>query len=430
MDDERVEAMDALNRECRLVSVDEEKLRSLLDREQPELHASMQEKQPHIFAAMPVFIPRQHLDAIEQVVSSIEKVVAVPGFERAVLEGAPSICSVDKGPGGVFFGYDFHLGRHGLQLIEINTNAGGALLNAALASAQQTCCETAADLVTAPHAPAALHDEIFRMFQSEWQSQRGAAPLRCVAIVDENPSEQYLFPEFLIVKEMFQRMSVESLILAPDALELEAGTLRAEGRVVDLVYDRTCDFYLERHEVLRQAFESGAAVVTPHPRAYRLYADKRNLILLSDPERLASLGVAADLVKVLAATVPRTERVTMEHADDLWSRRKQLFFKPATGYGSKAAYRGAKLTRKTWASILETPYVAQALVPPSERLIRVGDAAVPLKLDVRAYAYRGRVQLFAARLYRGQTTNFRTPGGGFAPVYTERTTPIEGSSAQ
>ena len=28
-----------------------------------------------------------------------------------------------------------------------------------------------------------------------------------------------------------------------------------------------------------------------------------------------------------------------------------------------------------------------------------------------------RVQLMAARLYQGQTTNFRTEGGGFAPIY-------------
>jgi hypothetical protein len=27
------------------------------------------------------------------------------------------------------------------------------------------------------------------------------------------------------------------------------------------------------------------------------------------------------------------------------------------------------------------------------------------------------VQLIAARLWRGQTTNFRSPGGGFAPVF-------------
>jgi hypothetical protein len=39
-----------------------------------------------------------------------------------------------------------------------------------------------------------------------------------------------------------------------------------------------------------------------------------------------------------------------------------------------------------------------------------------MKVDVRNYTYAGQVLLSAARLYQGQTTNFRTPGGGFAPV--------------
>ena len=39
-----------------------------------------------------------------------------------------------------------------------------------------------------------------------------------------------------------------------------------------------------------------------------------------------------------------------------------------------------------------------------------------LKVNVRLYTYRGALLLAAARLYRGQTTNFRTPGGGFSPV--------------
>lgn len=39
------------------------------------------------------------------------------------------------------------------------------------------------------------------------------------------------------------------------------------------------------------------------------------------------------------------------------------------------------------------------------------------KTDVRLYVYNGLVLLTAARLYQGQTTNFRTPGGGFAPVF-------------
>lgn len=41
-----------------------------------------------------------------------------------------------------------------------------------------------------------------------------------------------------------------------------------------------------------------------------------------------------------------------------------------------------------------------------------------LKFDLRSYGYDGPVQWTAARVYQGQTTNFRTPGGGFAPVYS------------
>ena len=55
-------------------------------------------------------------------------------------------------------------------------------------------------------------------------------------------------------------------------------------------------------------------------------------------------------------------------------------------------------------------------MPPSERLIEVDGVPTDLKFDIRAYAYAGQVQLLAARMYSGQTTNFRTPGGGFAPV--------------
>jgi hypothetical protein len=62
------------------------------------------------------------------------------------------------------------------------------------------------------------------------------------------------------------------------------------------------------------------------------------------------------------------------------------------------------------------PYVAQSIVPPSQR--HTAHDAPALKVDVRCYAYLGHVVLIAARLYQGQTTNFRTPGGGFAPVLT------------
>jgi hypothetical protein len=109
--------------------------------------------------------------------------------------------------------------------------------------------------------------------------------------------------------------------------------------------------------------------------------------------------------------------VTPEQSDALWGERRKLFFKPAAGYGSKAAYRGDKLTRRVWQEVVRGEYVAQTLAAPSKRHVEVDSAETELKLDVRAYVHDAAIQLVAARLYEGQSTNFRTPGGGFAPVF-------------
>lgn len=62
---------------------------------------------------------------------------------------------------------------------------------------------------------------------------------------------------------------------------------------------------------------------------------------------------------------------------------------------------------------------APVFLPKSdaERTILLNDERVQRKLDVRLYTYAGEVLLGVARLYQGQITNFRTPGGGFAPVF-------------
>jgi hypothetical protein len=101
----------------------------------------------------------------------------------------------------------------------------------------------------------------------------------------------------------------------------------------------------------------------------------------------------------------------------LWRERRRWFFKPRSGFGSRGAYRGDKLTRRAFAEVIEGDYVAQLVAPPSRRSMAAETGAEPLKVDIRNYVYRGRLLLRAARLYQGQTTNFRTPGGGFAPVF-------------
>jgi hypothetical protein len=77
-----------------------------------------------------------------------------------------------------------------------------------------------------------------------------------------------------------------------------------------------------------------------------------------------------------------------------------------------------KVTKEAWAEITRGGYVAQELALPGERMIRVDDGSPQArKTDGRLYVYDGEVLLTAVRLYQGQTTNFRTPGGGFAPVF-------------
>jgi uncharacterized circularly permuted ATP-grasp superfamily protein len=168
---------------------------------------------------------------------------------------------------------------------------------------------------------------------------------------------------------------------------------------------------------LRAVFEADGVVVTPHPRAHALYADKRNLILLSDEAILIDMGVPESTRQTLLAGIPRTVMIKADAAEQFWAERKRWFFKTATGFGSRAAYRGDKLTKRVFEEILGGCYIAQEIAPPSEHAVLVDDEMQLMKADIRAFVYQGSVQLFAARLYQGQTTNFRTPGGGFAPVF-------------
>lgn len=411
----------ALNQACHCITFDAERMRALLETsaDTAGVYHSILANQPHLFSASPVFLARADLARMQAVIAAIETVVGSAGFREWAFALAPPIARRAHGPRGVFLGYDFHLGPDGAQLIEINTNAGGGLLNAALGRAQRACCEEV-EAAVAGVPGGDVEGAFVAMFRAEWALQRGAAPLRRIAIVDDDPPAQYLYPEFLLFQQLFRAAGLEAVIVDPRGLRHAEGVLTADGAPVDLVYNRLTDFMLagDACAPLRAAYEAGDVVVTPNPHHYALYADKRHLTVLSDGRRLREWGVDEATIATLLAGVPATRLVDRADADALWAARRGYFFKPVDGFGSRAAYRGDKLTRGTWQQILARPYVAQRLVPPSERTILVDGCELPLKLDLRAYVYDGAVQLVAARLYQGQTTNFRTAGGGFAPVFT------------
>lgn len=374
---------------------------------------------PHLMSAQPMFLTADHAIQMQRVVRAVESVAAIPDYHGHVMQHAPDIARFKPGPIGVFMGYDFHLGPDGPRLIEVNTNAGGALINAYLLHAQHVCCgemSVAASLRTDLDTRLAGFVETFL---AEWRRQGREGTPASIAIVDETPQSQYLYPELVLFQRLFARHGIEAAIAAPDELDHHDRALWIGARRVDLVYNRLTDFSFSQPSSapLRSAYLARDVVVTPNPWAHAHFADKRNLVALSDPDLLVSWGVPAEIIGTLEAGIPKTTLLTQESAEAHWARRDRLFFKPAAGFGSRAAYRGDKITRRVWGEIVGAGYVAQAIVPPSSRAVAIDGKVENLKADLRCYSYAGDVLLHAARLYQGQTTNFRTRGGGFSPVF-------------
>lgn len=415
-------AEERMNAACFCLSLDQRALRIALTDQlgSPELVALVEERCPFLFSAMPVFVSDGHRQKMEEAVRALESVIAMPAYRERIFARSPAIVQHgDGGAQGVFFGYDFHLGPDTIGLIEINTNAGGAMLNAVMARAHRTCCIDSAQLADAAASGPEFEKAIVDMFRTEWSCSRPGKQLRSIAIVDVAPQEQYLYAEFLLFQRLFERHGVRAVIADPSALIYRDGVLWHDGEAVDLVYNRLTDFMLDNagNSQLRQAYIDNAVVLTPNPRVHALYADKRNLAILSSREELELLGVPAQIQGILVGAVLPTEVVDPANSSRLWEQRRSLFFKPTSGYGGRAAYRGDKVTKRVWQDIMDNDYVAQQLMIPAGRATGTVEVPGMLKFDLRLYTYAGSIQWTTARVYQGQTTNFRTPGGGFAPVY-------------
>ncbi len=361
-------------------------------------------------AAVDVVLGDADREAMDRVVKAVHALVMSPFYREHVLRVAPPLAQCPTQPDfGLFSGYDFHLTPQGPRLIEINTNAGGAFYGALMDDARYRAGFPGA------HALHYWSDLFVRQVRNEW-ARAGRGQLCRVAIIDDEPDNQFLRLEFHLAAQELMAHGIDAIIADPRELTFQGGELLFRGERIDLVYNRLTSFALERPEdtPLQQALRAGAAWITPGPRAHALLASKRNLSLMGDPAFLAAAGLDEATCAILAEAIPATTVLAPGNIADLWVRRDQLYFKPTSGFGSRGVYAGAKLTRKTWEAIVESnDYVAQALVPPSR-------IAVPghgeMRCDIRTFVYEGRAFMRLARLYRGQTTNFRTVGGGFASV--------------
>ena len=250
-------AAEALNRDCYCRTLDAAALRGILDAD-PQLAglmASLQESRPNLFSTTAVFISPAIRAQLQAVVAAIERVIALRAWQALALARSPAIARHAFGPAGVFMSYDFHLGPQGPGLIEINSNAGGALLNAALAQAQLLCCEPLELALAASKDSRALDQAFVDMFLHEWRLQRGAGAPGLLLVVDDQPDTQYLAPEFVLFERLFERHGIESAVVDAAQLEWRDGTLWQQGQRVDMVYNRLTDFSLAapEHAALREA---------------------------------------------------------------------------------------------------------------------------------------------------------------------------------
>lgn len=362
----------------------------------------------HLLSPFVVRLPAKTLKEIEAAVRAFEDLrghlkESAPHREELRARGL-----IDPGNHSIMMSYDFHLdGNGGLKLIEVNTNASFLILGTEMYKARGLANPARYD-----------REGLKRDIQEELRDQAarfGKAPCLdpLVAITDEKPDEQRLFIEFLIglewVKSFGWRGGIRDL---PRALE---------GERPDFVYNRSTDFYFEHvaSRALREAFLSGETCVSPNPHEYLLMADKQRLIEWARPGFLGNLGLSAENLKALTAVLPESLDLQAASAEELWARRKHLFFKPKREFGSKKAFRGASISRKLFDEMMHDDPIAQEYVPAPEMIFETPEGPQKFKFDLRCHAYKDRLEGIVARVYQGQVTNLKTPHGGFAPVVFE-----------
>ena len=356
-----------------------------------------------------VDIARHDLKRMHTLARTLFRLSRRDSYRQRIYPEVPEIARFDPGHAALMMGYDFHLGPDGPRLIEVNTNAGGAFV------AWQSQMR---DLQGGDGIPLSerFQQRLLFSFKREWRDfSRSQRALECLVILDEDPPNQPLYAEMVSCRDWLVSYGVDARIADPGELQTEADGVYHQGRKVDLIYNRHCDFYLEEEALaaLRNAYLAGSVCLSPNPFAYGLLADKRRMIIWSDEAVLQQLGLSAAKSQLLVEMVPLSRLMCDMAAVQLWDERKELIFKPVNKFGGRGVLMGKSISRKRFAELEPDSTLVQHIVPPSQVTGQEGES---FKVDLRLFVYRDHLLGVGARLYQGQLTNLRTPGGGFAPV--------------
>lgn len=341
----------------------------------------------------------RHLKQAQEFVHTCYSIRENKKYIQALTSEIESRGLIDPGNKAIVMSYDFHLADDDcLKLIEINTNASFLAMGDLMYQAHN---------LKQPISDFSI-EELKTNIQNELILFGNSNTKPRISIIDENPPEQRLYIEFLVYREIFKNWGFETSI--EDIHEVSSN--------LDFIYNRYTDFYLDepRSSELKKRYLTKDACFSPNPFEYFLLADKQRMIDLCNPDFLAQIELDENSKKILSRNLPRAMDLTLKNKEEIWTQRKNLFFKPKRSFGAKQSYKGASISRKAFDEISSQGLLAQEYFAAPEKIFATPDGEKSFKYDLRFYAYQGRVQSVVARLYQGQVTNLRTPWGGFAPI--------------
>ncbi|PIS18744.1 MAG: hypothetical protein COW19_00245 [Zetaproteobacteria bacterium CG12_big_fil_rev_8_21_14_0_65_55_1124] len=347
----------------------------------------------------PVRISAGDFTVMHDFVQSMWRLKQLPAYAQGLKDVLPATAGIDPGAPGILMGYDFHLTESGPQLIEINNNAGGLFMGAHQWLPQPDLAGWSESLVR----------RVCRMFPEHW---------RHIAIMDEQITEQFMYPEMLAYAELLRMEGRQVVLLSPEDIHLAAdglyaGGVNGEKLRLDGIYNRHTDFYLESPQLahIRSAFESKLVQLNPHPRSYALLGDKGRMVDWWRDGFLEAMLPSED-VAFIRSVVPETRRLSDMDADVVWDERKNWVFKPAARHGGKGVLLGKGVSRKRFAELDVADTVMQRFVPASEITLN-GET---FRLDIRLFTHGPELVALAGRAWQGQMTNFRSEGSGWVSI--------------
>ena len=360
---------------------------------------------PNLFSFQKLGLFKGHFETIQKFIRATYDLRDSKNYQKKVL--GHETTQKNK---SVLMSFDFHIADDSIKLIEINTNASHFMTSYLMS-----------DFVLQDQLPIAdsLQD-LQQSFLKEWGLfSGGSKKLSHICIVDEDPKTQRSYFEFLIYKRFFEDLGYSCTIEDYRNITIQNHALcDSQGKPIDLVYNRHTDFLFDHSPTLRQAYIEKLACISPHPEEYLLLADKNRLMQFSDSQFLKEF-LKPEQLQLFEAIVPKIFEVNSKAKEEIWSLRKQYFFKPKNAFGGKGVFRGDALRHKAFDELYASGnYLAQELAPANE--IKIQDQVshwVNAKWDLRVYVYDGGIQHLTARAFVGQTTNFRTLGGGHVAVF-------------